>query len=1214
MYWIKKICMMLPMLPLVLSAQVNLIENGDFEHGLSEVRFSKYLRKDGKLKPAGDLIKLNLENDNVHSGKNAVCLISSDPAALIAMNSRKIKIKHGQHYCFSAWYYLQGKIEEENKITARIFFGSEENKSQNPYIFPAFELRSGEWTKVKYKFYPPVDASDVSVTLWFNGTGSIIFDDFELHEISDAAVLNLWKHDFTLYQTSELTIWKAAPYQKICREKLPEKLSPGFIEITCARNESEPFQLILHPVEDLKKVNLKFSDLKDEKGNLINSSNLTYSPIGFVHLQDASIPSLIGWNADPMLREQVIDCPSGLNQPFWVNVKVPKSSLPGLYCGNIQVITDGKALASLPLKVSVRNFFLPDIPYLITAFNTSTNNLMKQWDTRSEAAQSKDLAEQLQKHRITGNQGDIPPTPNWKIDNGKLTIIDWNKFDKFVENRIKHYDIRWFRAPMLGIFGDNDGLYSYQRKIFGVDIRTSEAMKYLEEYSKELASHLKEKNWLPYFYSRLWDEPSNSEVFILCEQIASAIKRGAPELKIMITTKVNPKIKFIDAWCIPFAPGYYNQEYQECEIKKGKEIWFYNWLTPLDTADYIKNRLFAWQVYLGNGKGGYKWTTVQTYKGINPWKELNKTLGNGGATLFYPPCYPGDKYYSSQRLAQVKEAIDDFDYMNILEEKINAVYPAYGRKRVEEIIGQLIYETPFNYINDPSLLYFLRDKIGDEIENFDRSPQCIVSTEPKDNISTYVNKINFSVFCPPGSTVKINDDSEKVTPDGKLESMFILPRLGDNEIKITVSHQGKTKIFHRHFKLEKDPDLMVLKNLIDKAASDMDVSQYTIFLKGLTEKCIYDHKEHANVIKAIGELNKLFLGKKLQQVTSQNALHEMIIKQAKKMFALEFYDRVEYYLQIAKTVKKLPSQVNSPVQIIPIEIDGAPAFRLKNSQIEVTILEAGGRILDFKVNGVSCFRQTGQKGYSESNRIAGRKKDFIFKYISLGGYEDAESQQVLYAGVDWDISFPQISPNCITIRAELLIPEKRFHISREMTINAGIPVLQIKYVVKNITSLQSDGNNPVLNYFNWRGSTMMALGGNTDNDSIVIPTMEKLPAELFINDSGTFYSRSLELTNPYAGVFDTKLGIGFAHVIDPAIKNLYIWFDSRKGKNCYTIEPHRSHIPMYSETQMMVKPFEIAAGNSIAFTNYMVGIANIKTSDEFKKVLLEFIKKINIKE
>ena len=67
----------------------------------------------------------------------------------------------------------------------------------------------------------------------------------------------------------------------------------------------------------------------------------------------------------------------------------------------------------------------------------------------------------------------------------------------------------------------------------------------------------------------------------------------------------------------------------------------------------------------------------------HPWTDLEKT-GNacGGATIFYPPRNAGEPAIPSQRGAMIREAIDDFDYMAILEKLIDRRYPGMGRARV----------------------------------------------------------------------------------------------------------------------------------------------------------------------------------------------------------------------------------------------------------------------------------------------------------------------------------------------------------------------------------------------------------------------------------------------------------------------------------------------------------------------------------------------------
>ena len=71
-----------------------------------------------------------------------------------------------------------------------------------------------------------------------------------------------------------------------------------------------------------------------------------------------------------------IDLRPGRNQPVWVRVNVPRDVPPGLYAGAIRLRAD-KYVASVPLRVYVHGFELPDRMTCTSAFGFSPGNVWR---------------------------------------------------------------------------------------------------------------------------------------------------------------------------------------------------------------------------------------------------------------------------------------------------------------------------------------------------------------------------------------------------------------------------------------------------------------------------------------------------------------------------------------------------------------------------------------------------------------------------------------------------------------------------------------------------------------------------------------------------------------------------------------------------------------------------------------------------------------------
>jgi len=103
-----------------------------------------------------------------------------------------------------------------------------------------------------------------------------------------------------------------------------------------------------------------------------------------------------------------------------------------------------------------------------------------------------------------------------------------------------------------------------------------------------------------------------------------------------------------------------------------------------------------------------------------------------------------------------------------------------------------------------------------------------------------------------------------------------------------------------------------------------------------------------------------------------------------------------------------------------------------------------------------------------------------------------------------------------------------------------------------------------------------------------------------------FYEvKTLALTDGYAGSFSPAARTGFAQILDDKIKHLYIWFQSADNNHgsarVYTIEPNKC---------IGVKPFIIEPGKEVSFTNYFVGLNDVKTEVDFKKQITDYKSKL----
>ncbi len=1198
---------------------VNLLSNGSFEtpamddyYIVPKLEDKTYRQKDRKMFVERSTLKTK-------SGKYSLLCSSDFEKATNEINLNKLPFKSGEKYRFIANYFI-GSSEGKVRFSGRVAYWNSQ-KEVIGYQFPEGDATPGKWHEMKLEFYPPAATAHITITLWLIGKTQIWLDDLFFGIMKDEAISNLNAGSSLLTDNGAFTLWKEAPYLKVAAEGIPKGIRTAQgVEISAAANECEPFQLVVTPRKTLSGVHLSFADLQGDAG-VISASNLSYRIVGFIHLKNPDNPSLKGLNADPLLPDSSADVEPLKNLPFYVTVKVPKGQKPGLYHGNIKLLCGSDEWASVPLHVRVRNFALPDVPHLKTYFYAQPFAAFKEIDKRPHAEIANALQRILQEHRMTGNQAQWPARPKWEIKNGKLIVVDWTPFDECVRRWHHEYGMQSIPAPVFTMLGDNHGWWGSDdrskapKSPFGnFSWSSQEGLHYAGEFAKQFTAHVAAAFPGVNFYAYLYDEPAE-KVYAELAKITNALHQAAPDLKIFIPKHVSTDIGYVHTWCVPMVPGYLRPEEQQAELKAGKDIWYYNWVVRMDSHDYIRARLYPWQIYSADGNGGLLWNTIYIPDGINPWNDMDKVSANGGATIFYPPRHQDEGLVPSLRAAQIRESIDDFDYMRILENKIDALFPGQGKIRVKEILRALIPVAPFEYKNDPHLLYALRGRIADEIESLDQLPAVVVTSNPPENSSTELSEVRFNVFGTPGALVFVDGKkSGEIGADNCLEVPFVLDKLGENKVSLRVISGGKEKELIRTYELKPDPQLKELRELIEKCAEyGTDAAPIKTFLTHIEQQKVYTARERDEARKLVESTKFQIVEKSLSGSRSfVNALEKGMYERAQNVFKLNEFERAEYYLELCKEAAKAGAMKDFEVSITVSDYEDHPSFVLDNAIFSATVMETGGRVISFKVRGVECLAPgTFERGLSRAERAARKvSKDMVTRLHGYGGYEDAGGGGLWpISFVDWNVRFLELKPDRIVLSFETRIPDTPFLFRRTLSMRAGLEDLKMDYEITNTLPKGTQSDDPEQYQLAWRGRFMPAIGNMEnaqENDHIVVPVKEseRLEETVFSASNPVNYERrSVKLQEPYMGAFDPALKTGLAMIGGPVTTHAYVWFtskgDHKGGGKVYTLEFPRSFYGKVFTDPEANKPLTIKPGESVNFTIRLRGISDVTTEQQF---------------
>jgi hypothetical protein len=671
---------------------------------------------------------------------------------------------------------------------------------------------SSDWKEYSIDFYVPDNTKKITVALFIKGQGSIWFDKLTFRRSEPANLMDK-KPSSGAYMLREKNplIWFEFAEQKVYRETaVPKVIIKSTIKIAGARNEWESFQIVVRSKSTLKNCTIAFTDLiHTNKLSIIEKNRLTHYIIGYVDVKNTSTTNgVIGLNPDYLLKKDHFDLLAGINNPIWINIKIPKGAQPGIYQGQILFKLGEKTHVKIPLQITVWNFALPQKNHLYVRSNFWLS-LVRKYDRRDSKEILADYYENLQDHRI--NVFSIINLETKIIDDSLVYFFD--KFDRKVKNLFENYG---FEAITVGPFiGDASG-WKFRRKWMGIDPESPRFKYLLKQYCKKLESHLSANGWLNRCWIAYWDEPQlDNPGFEKIVKIGRIIKEAAPNLKIFMTKWPIPELfGIVDIWCLPFTDRYFcPQDIVERKLL-GERIFVYHNDPYIDTP-LIDKRLYAWKYRLADIDGVYAWWNL-TFWQKNPYdfsfqveKKGNREniLKPGDGVLLYPNPNGNGPPVNSLRWEIFRQGLEDYEYFWLLEQNIKSTFAHlevndrfqnFAQYRVNEIINIFMKDYFSNWKRDVNLLYAIRQRTAKEIQEINRSPIVVIKTEPQEGeIISNNKKVKIFGLAEKGTKISINGKSIAIKNDGSFFSETDVSR--DKHILIKARLKHKEKIIERFF-------------------------------------------------------------------------------------------------------------------------------------------------------------------------------------------------------------------------------------------------------------------------------------------------------------------------------------------------------------------------------------------------------------------------------
>lgn len=745
------VCISATAAPTVSKAFSNLVENPSFEDDTVSFVWRRMEKSLSAVKVKDDPRYISRPDAlHVKDGHRAWFFRCENPDGRNCMIFKKLPVKPGKRYVFKAQYYLDN-AGGPTTVWGNCHEHDAAGKTSGYRNLMRFDTTPVQWNEFYCTFYTATNSATVDVEMIFGGKMSVWVDDVSFAE--DAEPAPVPPVGAKLPETEAFSIAWLSPLTKAPPTGDPPglKAGDGAIHLDAAKNERESFQLAIGAKRNLENVTLEVSDFVREKGFLaslfsgdacIPGDAVTLREVKFVSVSGVNNVRMNRLHPDPAVPFSAGEAAAGSNMVLLVTVKTPAAAEPGVYTAKATIRADGINPVSVPVRLRVRDFALPDTAFLKSYFYVQPDSFGRSYGRFDERPAEKildDFYNLYRELRLSGNQAMERPSPKWKMENGRVVVTDWAPYDNEIERLVAKYNLSVFPVPFVGMLGDFNGWFKgngdrgvtkspWGRTVgvapmntpFGSHFDEPEGQRHVIEALSQFSVHAKEIFPGVMFTWYIYDEPPDSVMDVLPKMLKAYVDALKDIKFLVVHTPAADKLERYNIRVASFDPSCINPPVREYDAagRNFDTSWYYQYPASISDEDYLRNRFFPWQVYRADGEGCLLWNAAfygnplskkKSVKSGNPWQNPSVAYENAYTTVFYPP-RPGtdDGVVPSIRAINIGDAIDDFDYLKLYEAKV-------GKDAVRKLIFNLLPE-PTTLPPDPSAFLELRRFMAEEIE------------------------------------------------------------------------------------------------------------------------------------------------------------------------------------------------------------------------------------------------------------------------------------------------------------------------------------------------------------------------------------------------------------------------------------------------------------------------------------------------------------------
>lgn len=517
-------------------------------------------------------------------------------------------------------------------------------------------------------------------------------------------------------------VWSADSMRRVSPLTFPdetERAASKRVGIELAKGECESVQVLISTGRKLaiSNVVVQIGDFRNKNGETLKGT-VEWRRIGYVPRVPESVRHPLGvsdgerWLPEPLLPPAPFEVRKNATQGVWVTVRAGRDAAPGIYGGRIELSASGVTLGKVVLGVRVRDFALPrtfGFPFQMSVMDGFTRMM---YPGRFAEMRGR-LRDMMLEHRL--NFDDISRTDPPSVED--LRIAREKGMSRFnilnIAPKPTNPNKLWTWVPPLSELQDPGFYPAFRQRL---------ATALAEIRAAGLAD-------CAYVYG--FDECKQG-YYPIMEELLGRIRKDFPGLPIMTTSHAYadarkngrasvPGFDAID-WQCPHLLAY-DPVFSQGIRRDGRQVWWYVSCSPGNPyANFASvehppadGRIFGWMSFLNRVDGTLFWHS-------NYWQRGNTVDSSDTFAADYRlPCsdkriagdgvlaYPGgDDVYPSIRLAQIRDSVEDIEWMRLAAERTDA---ASVDTEVRAVVRSLT-----DFSRDPKELRRHRTALGNLIE------------------------------------------------------------------------------------------------------------------------------------------------------------------------------------------------------------------------------------------------------------------------------------------------------------------------------------------------------------------------------------------------------------------------------------------------------------------------------------------------------------------